>query len=154
MQTIYLLELSGKDEKNTPAKKVLTPSRVFQEAKTLFRRSATPQKIVGRESERKTIEAFIQTHVVEGKPGALYISGCPGGGKTALVEQVLREYSESDLKAVKFVQLNCMSAKEPKLIFPAIYQKLTGRDDFLTSKEALEELDSLFVRRRANDKTM
>ena len=139
---------------NAKLVKALTPSRVFQEAKTLFRRSSTPSKIIGRDNERKTIEGFIQTHVLKQKPGALYISGCPGGGKTALVEEVLRALNEDDLKGVRFVQLNAMSAKEPKMIFPAIYQKLTSSDDFLTSKEAIEELTEMFVRKKKTEKTM
>jgi cell division control protein 6 len=69
---------------NTPR----TPSSVFQAAKSAFRRCSTPAKLIGRTEEREAIEAFIQHHVLEARPGSLYISGCPGTGKTALLTEV------------------------------------------------------------------
>ena len=71
-----------------PSINTRTPSSVFQAAKSAFRRCSTPAKLIGRDDERKAIQAFIEHHVLDGNPGALYISGCPGTGKTALLNEV------------------------------------------------------------------
>ena len=81
---------NGNSIVNTPR----TPSSVFQAAKSAFRRCSTPAKLIGRDEERKTIEAFIKHHVLNGKPGALYISGCPGTGKTALLNEVCNNLAQ------------------------------------------------------------
>lgn len=77
---------SGTQGSQTPK----TPASVYQEAKAAFRRCATPSRLIGRGKERKAICAFIEHHVLQCSSGALYISGCPGTGKTALLNEVIR----------------------------------------------------------------
>lgn len=67
---------------------------IYQDAKALFRRCATPSRLVGREMERKTIQTFWEEHAIIGKPGALYISGIPGTGKTAMLEEIITVMKE------------------------------------------------------------
>lgn len=62
---------------------------IYQDAKALFRRCTTPSRLVGREIERKTIYDFWEDHAIKGKAGALYISGIPGTGKTAMLDEVI-----------------------------------------------------------------
>ncbi|KAJ2996056.1 AAA ATPase [Globomyces sp. JEL0801] len=66
-----------------------TPTSIYQDAKALFRRCSTPKKLVGRNTERVSIIQFLENHLLAHKPGSLYISGCPGTGKTALVNEIL-----------------------------------------------------------------
>jgi hypothetical protein len=86
---------SIQSKENTPAKKrvkinVKTPVKeiyeipvvvktpiqsAFQDAKSAFRRCATPAKLVGRVKERRVIQDFWSETVDAGSAGALYISG-------------------------------------------------------------------------------
>ncbi|KAF9279193.1 AAA ATPase, partial [Mortierella antarctica] len=90
----------------------------YQEAKTLFRRTTEPQRLVGRAAERDTIRQFCENHMLAAKAGSLYISGQPGTGKTALLKEVMRDM-HPELNAaqhdVKVVLINCMTIKDPKM---------------------------------------
>jgi Cdc6-like AAA superfamily ATPase len=89
-----LTKSSLADDKASVVNTPRTPSSVFQAAKSAFRRCSTPAKLIGRTEEREAIEAFIQHHVLEARPGSLYISGCPGTGKTALLSEVCTNLAE------------------------------------------------------------
>jgi cell division control protein 6 len=60
-------------------------------AKALFRPCSTPTRLVGRQMEREAIESFWNRHAMKGIPGSLYISGCPGSGKTALLNEFVSQ---------------------------------------------------------------
>lgn len=63
----------AKSAKRTEEK---TPIQLaLQDAKSAFRRCATPAKLVGRVKERETIETFWREHVDAETSGSLYISG-------------------------------------------------------------------------------
>lgn len=62
---------------------------ILKQAKAVFRVSAAPDRLVGRDKERKVIQEFISNTVAVHKSGSLYLSGAPGTGKTALVEHTL-----------------------------------------------------------------
>ncbi|KAJ3311674.1 AAA ATPase [Boothiomyces sp. JEL0838] len=81
-----------KSQNETPKR---TPLKILQEAKAAFRRCATPKKLIGRESERQKLNCFIDEHVIGQKSGSLYISGCPGTGKTALLNEILQQREKS-----------------------------------------------------------
>jgi cell division control protein 6 len=53
---------------------------IYKEAKALFRRCSVPARLIGRERERAVITAFVEQTLLQGKHGALYISGMPGTG--------------------------------------------------------------------------
>ncbi|KAJ3028701.1 AAA ATPase, partial [Rhizophlyctis rosea] len=119
---------------------------VFQDAKAMFRRSSTPSRLIGRQMERETIINFFEKHAMAGKSGALYISGCPGTGKTALVEEVLRDMAQRMDQLdflVNIMKLNCMTLTEPKTIFVRLLQEL--KQEARSAKEASKLLEDLFV---------
>jgi cell division control protein 6 len=110
------------DGSNTPTQKVpktpRTPSSVYKDAKALFRRCATPKKLIGRLKERNELEDFIVKHVYNQIPGSLYVSGCPGTGKTALIQEVVRDMDTLKLGfPLKTLFFNCMNVADPKQIF-------------------------------------
>ncbi|KAJ3272224.1 AAA ATPase [Terramyces sp. JEL0728] len=117
-----------KDQNVTPKR---TPLKILQEAKAAFRRCATPKKLIGRENERQKLNDFIDRHVVGEQSGSLYISGCPGTGKTALLNEILldRQKSFQNLSfTVKYAFINCMNITEAKNIFANLADtwKLSG----------------------------
>lgn len=118
------------DKENTAPKQqtqdTIHARNVYQEAKALFRRSTLPERLVGRESERKRLLQFWDAHVSDNKPGCLYISGSPGTGKTALLTDIMRA-KKYDHQKVKFVTINCMSVSEPKAIYTKLFTELKPR---------------------------
>ena len=136
-----------------------TPASVYKEAKSLFRRCNTPSKLVGRVSERTTIREFIVGHVYAQKCGALYVSGCPGTGKTALINEVVKDLEREMMPSFKLKTLffNCMDVTEPKNIFGQIASAWGIKDQKtlaaqLFSKKSpfyfliLDELDQLITK--------
>lgn len=73
----------------TPASR--TPKSVFQESKSLFRKSCTPARLIGRENERTIIQTFIK-YCLDNGGSSLYVCGTPGTGKSALISEILRSF--------------------------------------------------------------
>ena len=45
----------------------------------------------GREQQMNALRTFLSSHLKNGRPGSLFITGPPGSGKSATVEAVLCE---------------------------------------------------------------
>ncbi|KAF9974620.1 AAA ATPase [Actinomortierella ambigua] len=103
------------------------PLNYYQEAKSLFRRSAEPHRLIGREAERDVIQTFCRKHMLTAHAGSLYISGQPGTGKTALLKEIMREmdaeFSAADHK-IQVATVNCMTVKDPHQIYQRVLQEL------------------------------
>lgn len=50
--------------------------------------STTPSGVICRENESKRVLEFCKSSMQERKPGSLYVCGCPGTGKTMVMEKV------------------------------------------------------------------
>ncbi|KAI7858125.1 P-loop containing nucleoside triphosphate hydrolase protein, partial [Circinella umbellata] len=109
---------------------------IYQRAKTIFRRTAAPSRLIGRSQERERMVQFWTNHVLSNKPGCLYVSGSPGTGKTAMLTEIIRSFQstmeELDTHQVKEVMINCMSIREPK----GIYSKLVN--ELKTPKQTIQ----------------
>jgi len=68
------------------------PFHLYSKAKGLLSRSAPLSKVQGREEEKEGILKFLRKCVEERKGGSLYISGAPGSGKSALIDEIFREF--------------------------------------------------------------
>jgi Cdc6-like AAA superfamily ATPase len=89
--------------------------------------AATPLHLVGREKERQNIVDFLEGHVSKGTSGSLYVCGLPGTGKTATINEILGDYSDSlkvvlypsaiNLKTSLVLQINCMQVADPRSIY-------------------------------------
>ncbi|KAJ3253642.1 AAA ATPase [Boothiomyces macroporosus] len=145
-----------KSQNETPKR---TPLKILQEAKAAFRRCATPKKLIGRESERQKLNCFIDEHVTGQKSGSLYISGCPGTGKTALLNEILqqREKAFRELPfTVKYAFINCMNITDAKNIYSTLADKWKLSGSASLTKElvksrvvpllVLDEIDNLITR--------
>ncbi|XP_072318998.1 cell division control protein 6 homolog [Eucyclogobius newberryi] len=85
--------------------------------------TAVPERLLSRDTERTTIQQFLEEKVLQKKPGSLYISGAPGTGKTACLNCVLHEM-KSQLSSVQTVTVNCMSLRSSHGIFSLVSEKL------------------------------
>ncbi|CDS05551.1 hypothetical protein LRAMOSA08079 [Lichtheimia ramosa] len=98
---------------------------IYQAAKATFRRSAMPSRLVGRIQERNKMIQFWDEHVMANKPGCLYISGSPGTGKTAMLNEIIRDFQDREYNHnVRQVVVNCMSIREPKGIYTRLVTEL------------------------------
>ncbi|KAG0083200.1 AAA ATPase [Podila epicladia] len=129
----------------------------YQEAKTLFRRTTEPQRLVGRAVERGTIRQFCDNHMLTAKAGSLYISGQPGTGKTALLKEVMRDM-DHELKAaqhdVKVVLINCMTIKDPKMVYQKILEELGLETSTKDKDGAVKAVESLVLGKNKGKKAM
>ncbi|KAJ3167698.1 AAA ATPase [Geranomyces variabilis] len=124
----------------------LTPRAVYARAKTLFRRSTIPDRLVGRDTERAAVLDFWRDHVLARRPGSIYLSGIPGTGKTALVDEAARDLqAESDEGQIWVTKVNCMTVKDPEKIYAKLLAELNGKDVPTTNGEAaVAELSEIF----------
>ncbi|KAI9595307.1 P-loop containing nucleoside triphosphate hydrolase protein [Syncephalis fuscata] len=109
------LELLTKQTENKPLvgeKRVTAPVSPFYAAKQVLTRSVAATKIIGRVEER-----------------ALYISGQPGTGKTALLTEIVKEMDQemtttTKQQGMRKIYLNCMSLVDPKDVYRRLLESL------------------------------
>ncbi|CAG8615362.1 6454_t:CDS:2, partial [Acaulospora colombiana] len=116
---------------------------IIGEAKSLFRLSTVPTKLVGRNSEREAITKFLRNNIIGGTPGSLYITGAPGTGKTALVNEVwngMKNTIKNETKcSIEFIMINCMNVDDPKRIFAKLLEN-SGRNAVKNAEETASEI--------------
>lgn len=75
--------------------------------------------LIGREQERSVIHNFLDpflTDTADGEsPFGLYISGAPGTGKTALINEFISSISASHADSVRVISINCMALERREL---------------------------------------
>lgn len=103
----------------------------------------------GRVEERTSIHDFIVSFMNDSASddiSTLYISGAPGTGKTALVNTLLRELDEEDIKVIT---INCMALNNVDALWDRLSEefavpkrrKVAGRPKkSLKGKEAVQGL--------------
>ena len=107
-----------------------TPSNaptVYNCARQLFTKSANPGRLVGREEERIELQCFIEEGIKSKSGRCMYVSGPPGTGKSALVNEVCRAMQGTE--RVKTAHINCMSAKCSKDIYGKLIKEFNNDDD-------------------------
>lgn len=134
--------VSGEQVTPRSGKKPDTPSHttlsVYNQARSLFARCSAPGKIIGRDTERAELVAFLEERVQSKSGGCLYVSGPPGTGKSALLGEIIQSQAKSE--SLKVSVVNCMSVRNTK----DLSQKLA--EDLLLQEDAgFEYLRSCFV---------
>jgi len=136
------------DKENVKKNRVLTPALIYQEAKYLFSRSSSP-RFIGREKEKEFITNFWKTYVCGDQTSALYISGCPGTGKSALVSEISRTMIEQEHPKISHkihvTTINCMALKNPKMIYKKLLEDFSPRNQAADELEVINALDKLFI---------
>ncbi|XP_063987138.1 origin recognition complex subunit 1 [Diachasmimorpha longicaudata] len=152
----------GKAKAHTPSlkHKALTPSMhqraatvgkpktALQEARAQLHVSAVPKSLPCREEEFNDIFTFLQRKLLDHSSGCIYISGVPGTGKTATVNEVIRclrkLVSKGDLEEFNFLEINGMKLTEPRQAYVQILKQLNGQS--LTSEQAYQHLEKRFTK--------
>ncbi|ODH13787.1 hypothetical protein ACO22_06902 [Paracoccidioides brasiliensis] len=128
----------------TAAQSVYTPAR------QLFARSSTPGRLVGRDSEREELTAFIDNAVQSRSGGCIYVSGPPGTGKSAMVNEVWRDIHLE--KSVRVAHINCASMTSSRDIYTKLVDELCD-DAQLFKKSRTELLGGMFLQKKRSAST-
>ncbi|NXF82927.1 ORC1 protein, partial [Sclerurus mexicanus] len=122
------------------------PASVLEEARLRLHVSAVPESLPCREEEFQDIYNFVESKLIDGTGGCMYISGVPGTGKTATVHEVVRclqQAAEKDeLPSFQFLEINGMKLTDPHQAYVQILEFLTGQK--VTATHAAVLLAKLF----------
>lgn len=114
--------------RSRPAKQ---PANSLEEARARLHVSSVPESLPCREQEFQDIYSFVESKVVDGTGGCMYISGVPGTGKTATVHEVLRclqvAAENGEIPVFTFIEINGMKMTDPHQAYIQILQRLTGQ---------------------------
>ncbi|KAL1922448.1 uncharacterized protein VTP21DRAFT_9987 [Calcarisporiella thermophila] len=129
LKQTFRVNKASKTAKNKPTQ-ISTPKlSPHARARMRLRTTANTLRLVGRETERAKVRGFFAEHALGHKPGALYISGSPGSGKSALLLEITNEMGNDFRKRkVKVVKLNCMAVSDPKTIYSKLLREARGTD--------------------------
>ncbi|XP_075901279.1 origin recognition complex subunit 1 isoform X1 [Nelusetta ayraudi] len=127
---------------------VRQPTNVLEEARSRLHVSAVPESLPCREQEFQDIYSFVEAKIMDGTGGCMYISGVPGTGKTATVQEVIRclqtAADDDQIPPFSFVEVNGMKMTDPHQAYVQILQKLTGQ------KATADHAAALLERRFSN----
>ncbi|XP_076015516.1 origin recognition complex subunit 1 [Genypterus blacodes] len=133
----------GIPSRSLPARR---PANVLEEARLRLHVSAVPESLPCREQEFQNIYSFVESKIIDGTGGCMYISGVPGTGKTATVHEVMRcLQNASDMDEIptfQFIEINGMKMTDPHQAYVQILQKLTGQK--VTADHAAALLEKRF----------
>ncbi|KAK6067588.1 cell division control protein [Seiridium cupressi] len=139
---------AGRVSKRSTPQTPLTPTAVqtvYHHARQLFSRSADPGQLVGRDDERRQLKVFLERCSQSSPGGCLYVSGPPGTGKSAMVNEITQAVVEAS--AVKKAYINCMSIKSSKDLYTTLLD-LLHEDSDITEADAASTLQTLFMPKR------
>ncbi|KAJ6139344.1 ATPase AAA-type core [Penicillium samsonianum] len=114
---------------------------VYSQARQLFARGSNSGRLVGRDAEREKLVSFITEGVESRKGGCLYISGPPGTGKSAMVQEVC---GDLDLSNVKVSHVNCASMRISRDVYSRLIQDFCEDSDMFKKSEG-DRLKSTFI---------
>ncbi|NWU93023.1 ORC1 protein, partial [Upupa epops] len=107
------------------------PANLLEEARLRLHVSAVPETLPCREEEFQDIYNFVESKLIDGTGGCMYISGVPGTGKTATVHEVIRclqQAAENDeLPSFQCLEINGMKLTDPHQAYVQILELLTGQ---------------------------
>ncbi|KAI0430601.1 P-loop containing nucleoside triphosphate hydrolase protein [Xylaria sp. FL1042] len=117
---------TGRISKRQTPQTPFTPAAiqtVYHHARQLFSRSADPGQLTGRDDERQHLTQFLQRCKTSTPSGCIYVSGPPGTGKSAMVNEVTQALVDST--PIKKAYVNCMSIKSSKDLYETLLEQLS-----------------------------
>jgi cell division control protein 6 len=131
---------------HTPGTPRNTAPTIYNEARQVFARGSAPTALFGREEERKELETFITTRTQSKKSGCIYVSGPPGTGKSAFVNDVCRTVSSD---SVKTGYINCMSVKNAVDLYRTLLEEFVDITEIAQGDE-MDALKNIFMQRKTS----
>lgn len=130
---------------HTPFTPRHTAPTVYNEARQVFSRGSVPTALFGREQEKEELQSFISTRTKSKKSGCIYVSGPPGTGKSAFVNDVCRTIAADG--AVKTGYINCMSVKNAVDLYRTLLEEFIDITEIVEGEE-MDALKALFMQRK------
>ncbi len=137
---------AGKLSKRLTPQTPLTPAAcqtVYHQARQLFSRSADPGQLIGRDEESDRLKAFLGRCASANPSGCIYVSGPPGTGKSAMVNEVTRQVVDGQA-SVRKAYVNCMSIKSSNDLYTTLLD-LLGMEMELFQTDAVTALQNMFL---------
>ena len=122
-----------------------TISTVYRQARQLFARSTEPGRLIGREAERQELTEFVQGCIDKSIGGCTYVSGPPGTGKSAMVNEVTTGLEVSP--TLKRAYVNCMSIKTSGDLYGTLLEMVCEDIEVLEGDE-VKTLQGMFIPKR------
>lgn len=136
----------GKLSRRMTPKTPLTPATaqtVYHQARQLFSRSADPGQLIGREDERFKLRGFLGRYSTSQAHGCLYVSGPPGTGKSAMVNDI-SNHIVAEATSIRKAYINCMSIKSSKDLYFTLVELLCDSSD-MEEDDAITMLQKMFT---------
>ncbi|PQE12729.1 hypothetical protein CJF30_00002630 [Rutstroemia sp. NJR-2017a BBW] len=130
----------------TPGGSIAT---VYSQARQIFTRSSEPGRLVGREAEKDELKTFADNCIAKTTGGCIYVSGPPGTGKSAMVNEVTTEIEESATLHKTYV--NCMSMKTSKDLYGLLLEAFCGDEEVMEGDEEKALQSKLVSRKKTKD---
>ncbi|XP_043672697.1 origin recognition complex subunit 1 [Vespula pensylvanica] len=126
---------------------LVKPSTPLQQSRSKLHVSVVPKSLPCREEEFNNIFTFLEGKLMDKCGGCIYISGVPGTGKTATVNEVIRCLKKSVAKGklddFDFFEINGMKLTEPRQAYVQIWRQMGGNT--CTWEKAYRELEKKFI---------
>ncbi len=116
----------GKFSRRLTPQTPLTPAAsqtIYHQARQLFSRSADPGQLIGRDDERAQLKGFLDRCGTARPGGCLYVSGPPGTGKSAMINEMTKEAVAAN-STIRKAYINCMSIKSSKDLYLTLFDQL------------------------------
>jgi cell division control protein 6 len=123
-----------------------TSQNIYSQARQLFTH-ASNGKIIGRETERSQLSRFISKALDTKTGGCTYVSGPPGTGKSALVQEIMQGFAGNP---VKIATVNCVSLKSANEVLTSLSEAFCVTE--AGSKLVKSRLSALFTTKSAGSK--
>ncbi|XP_043286628.1 origin recognition complex subunit 1 [Venturia canescens] len=117
-------------------------------AKAKLHVSHLPKSLPCREVEFNNIYQFLEGKLLDKTSGCIYISGTPGTGKTATVNEVIRclkKRVKKNLEDFDFIEINGMKLSEPRQAYVEMLKQISN--ETATADQAREILKKKFTGR-------
>ena len=112
------LLFSQQNAKPTPVLLTADVSQ-FQSARAALH-TGTPSSLLCRETQVEVMSTWLNTHLMAGTPGSMYVSGAPGTGKTTTLLHLL----STKVANYKSIFINCMVLKSSISIYREVAMQL------------------------------
>lgn len=120
-----------------------TAQTIYHQARQLFSRSADPGQLIGRDDERNRLREFLAKRDGPQPHGCLYVSGPPGTGKSAMVNEITNEVV-AESTTIRKAYVNCMSIKSSKDLYMTLVGLLCDQSE-IEEEDAVVMLQKMFV---------
>ena len=122
-------------------------STIYSNARQHFVRSANPGRLIGRERERADLSDLIEDGINSKTGRCMYVSGPPGTGKSAVVNDICGELQGRE--DVRTTYINCMSVKNAADVYGKLIEDLIGDTEDL-DQESVPILRKAFMPKRGS----